>query len=41
VVGPFLACVAQEPMALGRNHWYPLMAKDFNFVSGQEKFFRI
>jgi len=36
-----LAHASQEPMTIGRNFWYPLMAKDFNFVSGQENFFRI
>jgi len=36
-----LACVVQEPMALGRNYWCSLMAKDFNFVSGPENFFHI
>ena len=37
----FLARVVQEPLAVGHNQWCPLMAKDFNFVSGQENFFRI
>ena len=41
VIGPLLARVVQESMAVGRNQWCPLMAKDLNFVSGQEKFFRI
>jgi len=41
VAGPFLARSVQEPLALGHNQWCQVKAKDFNFVSCQEKFFRI
>jgi len=41
VVGPFLARAVQEPLRAGHDQWCPRMTKDFNFVLGQENFFRI